>query len=307
MPMKVIGFEHTGTRRRGVGIYVGEKVLDLGKALRVFAIVKGKEDPGDIKSPQEMISRGLLDPSFLHEILSFLEGHGLQDDLLIEDLRVLAPIPSPPKIIALGRNYASHAKETGHEPPKEPIIFQKASSSIVGPEEPVIYHEGLTRVDYEVELAVVIGKPCKDVAEKEALSYVAGYMVLNDVTARDMQASDIESKLPWFRSKSFDTFCPIGPCITLPDEIPDPGSLELSMKVNGEIKQSSNTSEMIFPVPFLISYISSIMTLYPGDIIATGTPEGIGPVFPGDIMEAYVENIGVLRNPVIEGKKLDET
>jgi 2-keto-4-pentenoate hydratase/2-oxohepta-3-ene-1,7-dioic acid hydratase in catechol pathway len=303
--MKVVGFELVGDKRKAVGIYWGDgKLLDLSRALRIFMMAKGREDPGHVESPQDAISRGFLDIGLLSDLLSFVDAHRLYEDLLVRDPKLLAPIPYPSKVIALGRNYASHAKEMGHEIPKEPIIFQKASSSIVGPEEPVIYHRGLTRIDHEVELAVVIGKTCRHVMEDEALSYVAGYTVLNDVTARDMQASDIESKLPWFRSKSFDTFCPIGPCITLPDEIPDPQSLDLSMMVNGEVRQKANTSEMIFPVSSLISYISSIMTLYPGDIIATGTPDGIGPVFPGDIMEAYVERIGVLRNPVVEEDRL---
>ncbi|HGE71825.1 TPA: FAA hydrolase family protein [Candidatus Poribacteria bacterium] len=213
-------------------------------------------------------------------------------------IKLNPPITNPSKIIALGLNYASHAKESGREAPKEPVIFCKATTSIIGPEEKIVIKSGIGRVDPEVELAVIIGRKAKNVKKEDAGHYIAGYTVLNDVSARDMQSADFELRNPWFRSKSMDTFCPIGPCITLPDEISPLDELDLELKVNGEVRQKSNTKQLIFNVPELIEYISGLMTLMPGDVISTGTPEGIAPILPGDIVEATVEKIGTLTNYV---------
>jgi len=218
----------------------------------------------------------------------------------VEDARLLAPIRRPGKIVCLGRNYVAHAEESGMPVPEEPIIFAKASSAVTGPGGPIVHHKICTRVDHEVELAVVIGDQCRYVRGEDALEKVLGYTVINDVTARDMQKRDIESRNPWFRSKSLDTFCPLGPWIVTSEEIPDPQRLSLECRVNGEVRQHGNTREMIFPVTQLIEFISAHMTLEPGDIIATGTPEGISPIRPGDVVECEVEGIGVLRNPVID-------
>ena len=218
----------------------------------------------------------------------------------VEDARLLAPIRRPGKIVCLGRNYVAHAEESGMPVPQEPIVFPKASSAVIGPGDPIVHHKICTRVDHEVELAVVIGDQCRYVRGEDALEKVLGYTVINDVTARDMQKRDIESRNPWFRSKSLDTFCPLGPWIVTSEEIPDPQRLSLECRVNGEVRQHGNTREMIFPVTQLIEFISAHMTLEPGDIIATGTPEGISPIRPGDVVECEVEGIGVLRNPVID-------
>jgi len=218
----------------------------------------------------------------------------------VEDARLLAPIRRPGKIVCLGRNYVAHAEESGMPVPQEPIVFPKASSAVIGPGDPIVHHKICTRVDHEVELAVVIGDQCRYVRGEDALEKVLGYTVINDVTARDMQKRDIESRNPWFRSKSLDTFCPLGPWIVTSEEIPDPQRLSLECRVNGEVRQHGNTRDMIFPVTQLIEFISAHMTLEPGDIIATGTPEGISPIRPGDVVECEVEGIGVLRNPVID-------
>jgi len=218
----------------------------------------------------------------------------------VEDARLLAPIRRPGKIVCLGRNYVAHAEESGMPVPEEPIVFPKASSAVIGPGDPIVHHKICTRVDHEVELAVVIGDPCRYVREEDALEKVLGYTVINDVTARDMQKRDIESRNPWFRSKSLDTFCPLGPWIVRSEEIADPQGLSLECRVNGEVRQHGNTREMIFPITQLIEFISAHMTLEPGDIIATGTPEGISPIKPGDVVECEVEGIGVLGNPVID-------
>jgi len=218
----------------------------------------------------------------------------------VKEARLLAPIRRPGKIVCLGRNYVAHAEESGMPVPQEPIVFPKASSAVIGPGDPIVHHKICTRVDHEVELAVVIGDPCRYVRGEDALEKVLGYTVINDVTARDMQKRDIESTNPWFRSKSLDTFCPLGPWIVTSEEIPDPQKLSLECRVNGEVRQHGNTRDMIFPVTQLIEFISAHMTLEPGDIIATGTPEGISPIRPGDVVECEVEGIGVLRNPVID-------
>ena len=212
---------------------------------------------------------------------------------------------NPTKIICIGTNYMDHIEETGLDVPKEPVLFPKTLNCLISNKEPIVYPKFLynqrkyNRVDYEVELAFIIKDKCKDIPENEAYSHILGYTVFNDITARKMQVKDIVSKLPWFRSKSFDTFGPIGPRIVETDEIKDPHNLNIELKLNGEIKQLSNTKHLLFQVPKLMEYITMLFTLEPGDIIATGTPSGIGPIQPGDIVEATIEKIGTLTNNVV--------
>ncbi len=207
--------------------------------------------------------------------------------------QVVLLVPTvPSKVVAVGRNYRDHAEEMGAPVPKEPILFIKPSTSIVGPGDPVVYPPLSNRVDFEAELAVVIGKRCRSVPAERAREYILGYSCLNDVTARDLQRSDGQ----WTRGKSFDTFCPLGPCIAT--DI-DPNAVAIECYVNGERKQASNTAHLIFPVEELVSRISRVMTLLPGDVIATGTPAGVGPVQPGDKIEIRIEGIGSLMNPVV--------
>jgi 2-keto-4-pentenoate hydratase/2-oxohepta-3-ene-1,7-dioic acid hydratase in catechol pathway len=198
----------------------------------------------------------------------------------------------PSKIVAVGRNYAAHASELGNEIPVEPLIFLKPSSAVVGDGDDVVYPSISRRVDHEAELAVVIGRRARDIAASEALGYVRGYTCANDVTARDLQKTDGQ----WTRAKGFDTFCPIGPATV---EGLDPAGLDIVARVNGEVRQQGNTSEMIFDVAALIAFISGVMTLEPGDVILTGTPPGVGPVQRGDLMEVEIAGIGVLRNRVV--------
>jgi len=208
----------------------------------------------------------------------------------IKEVKLLPPcIPS--KIVALGVNYRSHGEEMNHQLPAEPLMFIKPSTAVIGPEDDIVYPASSKRVDYEGELGVVIKNLTRRVSKNEAANHILGYTCINDVTARDIQASDGQ----WTRGKSFDTFCPIGPCIET--EL-DPGNLTLKTVLNGEIKQQSSTGNLVFPVNELVSFISNVMTLLPGDVIATGTPGGIGPMQPGDTVEVTIENIGTLRNYV---------
>ena len=204
----------------------------------------------------------------------------------------------PSKIICLGRNYAEHAKELGHEVPKEPVIFLKPPSSLIGPNGAIILPRKSKRVDHEVELAVIIGKRGRRIPRERAMDYVLGYTILMDITARDLQWEAKRRGLPWTVSKGFDTFAPVGPRVVDKREL-DVSDLELGLKVNGELRQLARTSEMIFKIPEIIEYVSGIMTLEPGDIIATGTPAGVGPLRHGDKVEAWIEGIGKLQEDVL--------
>ena len=259
---------------------------------------------------EALAPKGLSVPDDINLVIGRLPGYaGAVRDL--ERARVLdklwqeagvtpaAPLPSPHRILAIGRNYGEHAREMGNDAPDEPIVFQKASTSVIADGKPIVLPANVGRVDFEGELAVVIGTAGRNVSEAEALSLVAGYTLINDVTARDEQKRAIGKSLPWFLSKSYDTFGPLGPYIVTPDEIPDPMNVQLTLSVNGEVRQQANTSEMLFSIPFLISYLSHRFALHPGDVIATGTPPGVGPLNAGDMVEVRIAEIGTLTNPVI--------
>jgi 2-keto-4-pentenoate hydratase/2-oxohepta-3-ene-1,7-dioic acid hydratase in catechol pathway len=212
------------------------------------------------------------------------------------DLREVTLLPpvAPSKIICVGRNYAAHAAELGNEVPKEPLLFLKAPSSIITDKESIILPQQSSQVEHEGELAVIIGRICKNLSDSDdPLAYVFGYTVLNDITARDLQKKDVQ----FTRAKSFDTFCPVGAFIETEFDWRD---AQLTVKVNGDLKQQGRTSEMIFPVDFLIRYISRQMTLNVGDLIATGTPSGVSVLNDGDICEVEIEGIGTLSNPVFQ-------
>lgn len=216
-------------------------------------------------------------------------------------VRLRAPVPAPGKIIGVGLNYRDHARETGQPVPEEPVLFAMFANAVVGPEEAIEIPVDTAEVDYEAELGVVIGRRARAVPAAEALRFVAGYVCLNDVSARDLQFRGGQ----WTRGKTVDTFCPIGPWLVTADEVPDPQRLRIRCLVNDEVLQDSNTSEMVFGVADLVSFISRTVTLEPGDVIATGTPAGVGftrrpPRFlrPGDRVTVEIERIGALSNPV---------
>src|ERR1043165_4221423 len=227
----------------------------------------------------------------------------LQENLLVKraSVRLLAPVPRPGKLIAIGLNYRDHAAESNMAIPERPVVFSKFTTSVIGPDEPVVLPTTSEQVDYEAELAVVIGRRAKNVSRDDALSFVLGYTNINDVSARDFQFADGQ----WQRGKSCDTFAPMGEAIVTTDEVPDPHKLSIKLVLNGQAMQDSNTAQLIFGVPELIAFLSETITLEPGDVIATGTPPGVGfarkpPVYikDGDVMEVEIEKIGSLRSPV---------
>jgi acylpyruvate hydrolase len=257
-----------------------------------------------------------VDPRLPTEMRAFLEGgqsaHSLAEAALVGAARtdvvelanvvLSAPIPRPGKIICVGLNYRDHAEESNMPIPDAPTIFSKYTNSVIGPGESIVIPHVTDKVDYEGELAFVIGRRGRYVPEEEALDYVGGYMAFNDVSARDFQMRTSQ----WTIGKTFDTFAPVGPALVTADEIPDPHNLDLCVRIAGEVLQSSNTRNLIFSVQALIAYLSQVMTLEPGDVVATGTPSGVGfarnpPRFlrPGDVVEVEIQGIGTLANPVI--------
>ncbi len=227
-----------------------------------------------------------------------------QPTLALDQAQFAPVVPDPQKILCVGLNYADHARESGASVPEEPVIFSKFASALIGHEEPIVLPRESQEVDYEAELVVVIGRQGRHIPEDQALQYVAGYTCGHDVSARDWQLRKPGKQ--WLLGKTFDTFAPLGPWLVTRDEVPDPGHLDIRLRIGSETLQDSNTRELIFSVPRLIAYISQVMTLEPGDVLFTGTPAGVGfsrtpPRFlqPGDVVEVEIQGIGVLRNPVV--------
>jgi 2-keto-4-pentenoate hydratase/2-oxohepta-3-ene-1,7-dioic acid hydratase in catechol pathway len=215
--------------------------------------------------------------------------------------QAIAPL-EPSKIVCIGTNYRAHAIEMGKPIPSEPLLFLKPPSSVIGPNVPIARPRGYLRTDFEGELGVVIGKRARRVSATDAPAYIFGYTIVNDVTVRDLQQRDVQ----FTRAKGFDTFCPVGPAVVGADAkdgtFLDPSNLSIRTRVNGEVKQDSSTSDLIFDIPTLVSFISHVMTLEPGDLISTGTPSGVGPIEPGDRVEIEIESIGLLVNRVIDAE-----
>ena len=294
--MKLVTYQSNGAQSRGeLGALVGEKVVSLKQVL---------ESCGE-SCPADMI--GLLSEWAvgMDKVAKALAAVGTDTALSVDQVTLLPPVPRPGKVIALGRNYAAHAAEGGAEPPDYPMLFHKTATSLLGAGGTIVIPPVSDKIDYEAELAVIIGKECKAVSEAEALDYVAGYTVANDVSARDWQRRTTQ----FTAGKMLDTFGPLGPALVTKDEVADPGNLWIRTTLNGNIMQDGHTSMMIFSVPFLISYISQISTLEVGDVIMTGTPEGVGyarkpPVWlkEGDTVTIEVEGLGALTNQVANQK-----
>src|SRR5215468_6264319 len=311
--MRLITFRRGSSKPR-VGALVGEAALDLGALAADLARERGTVRHGRGGFPKTMldlIARGPDGLTAAREALAHGEAVLKRDGVAAlaerklgmpaDKARLEAPIPRPARnVFCLGRNYKEHAAERGAEAPPHPVYFTKVPESVLPPGGRIVHHEATKELDYEVELAVVIGTAGRDIPRERALEHVFGYTVINDVTARDLQKRHGQ----WFKGKSLDTFCPMGPTLVTADEIPDPQALAISLRVNGQVRQQSNTSKMIFPIAQCIEVLSQGMTLVPGDIIATGTPDGVGAATgnflkAGDRMEAEVEKIGVLANKVV--------
>jgi 2-keto-4-pentenoate hydratase/2-oxohepta-3-ene-1,7-dioic acid hydratase in catechol pathway len=285
--MKLVTFT-TGTDAR-LGALRGEGVIDL-------AVASEGRLPSDMLTflrrggPAVRLAREIVDQA--------------KTALSLHQVTLLAPVPNPSKVIAIGLNYMDHCLESGAEPPTSPVIFAKFPTSIIGPGETIRWDPALTaKVDYEAELAVVIGRTARRVSEAEAYDCVVGYTNANDVSARDLQRGDGQ----WVRAKSLDTFCPLGPYLATCDEIPEPQNLTIRSVLNGQVMQDSNTSNLIFGIAELIAFSSRAFTLLPGDILVTGTPHGVGvsrdpPVFlqDGDVISIEVQGLGTLTNPCAE-------
>ncbi len=297
--MRLVTFESNGRWRAGVAVQ--DWVVDAARAASAAGLPESEGDGWTsnrriIQAPAEQLAA-------LERAARELAAASTPAPTVhpLAAIRLGPPIPDPHKIICMGLNYRSHAAETGLSTTAVPILFAKYRNALDGPTSPIRL-PGISReIDYEGELAVVIGRPCKDVPAAQALEYVAGYMAFNDVSARDLQMRTSQ----WLSGKTLDTFAPCGPALVV-DEIADPQTLTVRTRVNGETLQDGRTSDMIFPVADSLAYISQLVTLQPGDIIATGTPDGVGfkrnpPVFlqPGDLVEVEIEGVGTLRNPVV--------
>jgi 2-keto-4-pentenoate hydratase/2-oxohepta-3-ene-1,7-dioic acid hydratase in catechol pathway len=274
---------------------------NFSQAWEIFKQIRLDRSAPDLPFLQLMVELDLFHAETFDEVFTTLKEYRPLDDLrLKQDFRMQAPIGRPQKILCIGRNYIEHAKELGNKPPSdEPVFFGKSASAMIAHEEPVRLPRQFGRVDHEIELALVIGKTAANIAAQYAIEFIAGYTILNDITSRELQKKDAAAGLPWFRAKSFDTFCPIGPYLIPSENVPDPQALNLQLKVNDQVRQQGSTADMIFPVTELVSYLSRFCTLQPGDIIATGTPSGVGPIQPGDTMAASIEGFGELINPVV--------
>jgi acylpyruvate hydrolase len=315
--MRLISFRQQG--RDSIGEMRGDRVIPLTLAYGAYLHRRGTPSyysRAEAELPDDMLrflstEEGGMEAA--RKAVEFVENEmarsgeamgprGEQLLLPLLDIQMLAPIPRPGKLLCIGLNYRDHAEELNMALPERPLLFSKFTNAVTGPGSSIVLPPITQKVDYEVEFTVVIGKPARRVPEGEAMDYVAGYTVMNDVTARDLQFGDGQ----WTRGKTLDTFAPMGPALVTRDEVPDPHDLRVSLHLNDETMQDSNTGNLVFRVPRLVSFLSEAITLEPGDVILTGTPSGVGhnrkpPVYlkPGDVVVAAVERLGSLENPVV--------
>jgi 2-keto-4-pentenoate hydratase/2-oxohepta-3-ene-1,7-dioic acid hydratase in catechol pathway len=307
--MRLHTFQIAG--RRGLGAECGRQLVDLPAAYAAMRAARGPKAGAPRALPDNMLAfLQLGEPAqrAAQDTLAFMAKRpalpvGERATYLFEEVKVLAPIPRPGKILCSGINYRSHADENPNaKMPSEPFFFAKLPSAVIGPGEPIVKPRETQQLDYEVEFAVVIGRTMRRTPESAVMQHVFGYTILHDVSARDVQFKDNQITL----GKNFDTFCPFGPCLVTADELADPGNVRLRSFVNGQLRQDGTTADWVFPLPVLLSRLSHVMTLEPGDIVSTGTPAGVGvfrqpPVFlqPGDVVRLEIEGIGALESPVV--------
>ncbi len=284
-----------------IGLDTEQGQFDFTYVWQLFKDIKNYPRAPELNFLQIMVEMDYFSKQTFTEVLEAVQVFKKPQELRITgNLNFDVPIARPQKILCLGRNYRAHAEEWKSTVPDQPMFFSKLPSALLAHEKQIQIPAETGRVDHEIELAVVIGKQAHSVSESKAMEHVAGYTIANDVTARAMQGEDIKKGRPWTLSKGFDTFCPMGPYLVPADAIDNPHNLQMELTVNGVTKQKANTQDMVFKIPQLISHISKYITLQPGDIICTGTPEGTLPIQAGDVVEARIEGLGVLRNSVVE-------
>lgn len=307
--MKLVNFTVAGSPR--LGAIIDEKAIDLSQAYLAFQQKQGKMSSFPSGYPIDMLTylqSGDKAQQAVQEVVNWVSSSyaslsNQQFVYPISKIQIDPPIRSPSKIICIGLNYADHCREQKFDIPESLILFAKFPSAVIGPGDSITWSgEVSQQVDYEAELAVVIGRKARNVPEDKIYKHIGGYTIVNDVSARDVQFADKQ----WVRGKSFDTFCPLGPYLVTPNDVGNPHHLAIRCWVNGELRQDSNTDQMIFKIPEAIAFINRTCTLLPGDIICTGTPDGVGvfrkpPVFlkPGDVVEIEIEKLGRLRNPIM--------
>jgi acylpyruvate hydrolase len=314
--MRLVTFAHRGRQR--VGLLENEQIIDVNRAYAASLERRGEPRPcalADAIVPAEMI--GILEAgeralAAIRETAGSVRealGSGGQTEVLrrdgvvfsLSEVVLKAPIPRPGKLILLGLNYRDHAEETGQKIPEVPTLFAKYNNSVIGPGATILIPRATEQIDYEAEFAFVIGRRGHNIPRERALDYVAGYTIVNDVSARDYQFVTSQ----WMVGKTFDTHCPMGPALVLKDEVADPHALDISLSIAGEVLQKSNTQQLIFKIPETVEYLSQVLTLEPGDVISTGTPSGVGftrkpPRWlrPGETVRVEIAGLGVLENPV---------
>ncbi|GIN93914.1 5-oxopent-3-ene-1,2,5-tricarboxylate decarboxylase [Siminovitchia terrae] len=310
--MKLVTFAQNGLTR--IGAVEGEQVIDLNAALKAKLESEGKiraEKISEAYIPTDMkgfLQGGKESLELAKESVQFALNNESAVQLVFDktDVKVGAPVTNPGKMICVGHNYREHILEMGRELPSHPVLFAKFANTIVGPEDDIPFYPISEQLDYEAEFAFVVGKRAKNVSQEDALDYVAGYTIVNDVTYRDIQRRTIE----WLQGKAVDGTAPMGPWLVTSDELTDPAGLEISLSVNGEERQRSNTANLVFTVQRLVEFLSELMTLEPGDVILTGTPGGVGVarepqafLRDGDVVRIEVDKVGVLENKVrkVEG------
>lgn len=285
-----------------VGVVYENRRYDFTRIWSIFKEIRNSPRTPEYYFIQLMIEMENFSRQVITEVIEEVKGfRGLDDLVIAGEITFDVPIQRPSKILCLGRNYAEHAKEFQNTVPEQPMFFAKLPSALLPHEGYIRLPEGIGRVDHEIELAVVIGKTVSRVREDEAMEAVVGYTIANDISARALQKEAMAKGQPWTLSKGIDTFLPIGPYLVPADAVADPHQLALELTVNDRPRQQSSTANMVHRIPQIISYISRYVTLHAGDIICTGTPEGVGPIEPGDLVQAKIEGLGVLRNHVIAG------
>jgi len=284
-----------------IGVQTPEGLLNFTQLWGYFKELKNFPRAPELPFLQLMVELDYFSEETFAEIIAAVREYRSLDDLIIrEPFSWQLPVQRPTKILCLGRNYRAHAAELNNTVPEAPMYFAKVPSSLLPHQGHIRIPAGVGRVDHELELALVIGKRGANIPESKAMEHVAGYTIANDITAREMQREEQKKGKPWTLAKGMDTFCPLGPWLVPAGSVADPHNLTLELKVDGEVRQKGSTADMVYGIPELIAYISRYMTLEPGDLLLTGTPEGVGPIQPGNRIEGSIDGLGTLENGVVQ-------